>query len=102
MQIPVARSVETLREHVAIWRSEGLRVAVVPTMGALHEGHLSLVRMALQQADRVIVTLFVNPKQFNDPKDLEKYPRTEEADRALLTREGVHLLYAPAPEVMYP
>lgn len=74
---------------------EGANIAVVPTMGALHEGHLSLVRAALAQADRVIVTLFVNPKQFNSAADLAAYPRTEDADAAKLAPLGAHMLYAP-------
>lgn len=76
MSVPIARTVAELRTAVAAWRQNGLKVAVVPTMGALHEGHLSLVRAALAKADRVIVTLFVNPKQFNSSADLAAYPRT--------------------------
>jgi len=81
---------------------EGVRRAVVMTMGALHEGHLTLVRHARTLADEVLVTVFVNPLQFNDPADLERYPRTLEADAALLEAEGVDLLYAPAVEDVYP
>ena len=77
MSVPIVRTVAELRATVAAWRREGASVAVVPTMGALHEGHLSLVRTALEKADRVIVTLFVNPKQFNSAADLAAYPRTE-------------------------
>ncbi|RWN64549.1 MAG: pantoate--beta-alanine ligase [Mesorhizobium sp.] len=95
MSVPIVRRVAQLREIVAAWRREGARIAVVPTMGALHEGHLSLVRAALEKADRVIVTLFVNPKQFNSHADLAAYPRTEDDDAAKLAPLGAHLLYAP-------
>ncbi|EHK54577.1 pantoate--beta-alanine ligase [Allomesorhizobium alhagi] len=102
MSVPIVRTVAALREIVAAWRRSGARVAVVPTMGALHEGHLSLVRSALQTADRVIVTLFINPKQFNSAADLAAYPRTENEDAAKLAPLGAHLLYVPDPEEMYP
>ncbi|RWA57987.1 pantoate--beta-alanine ligase [Mesorhizobium sp.] len=102
MSIPIARTVAELRTAVAAWRQNGHKVAVVPTMGALHEGHLSLVRAALAKADRVIVTLFVNPKQFNSAADLAAYPRTEHGDAAKLAPLGTHLLYAPNAADMYP
>lgn len=102
MSIPIIRTLADLRKTVAVWRHDGLRVAVVPTMGALHEGHLSLVRAALERADRVIVTLFVNPKQFNSPADLAAYPRTEHEDAAKLAPLGAHMLYAPDGAEMYP
>ncbi|MBB6413753.1 pantoate--beta-alanine ligase [Mesorhizobium sangaii] len=102
MTIPIARTVAELRTTVAAWRKNGLKVAVVPTMGALHEGHLSLVRAALAKADRIIVTLFVNPKQFNNAADLAAYPRTEHDDAAKLAPLGAHLLYAPNAADMYP
>ncbi|BCM17762.1 pantoate--beta-alanine ligase [Mesorhizobium sp. J8] len=102
MSVPIARTVAGLRQILAGWRRNGASVAVVPTMGALHEGHLSLVRAALQTADRVIVTLFVNPKQFNSAADLAAYPRTENEDAAKLVPLGAHLLYAPHGEEMYP
>lgn len=88
MSVPIVRSVAQLREIVAGWRREGASIAVVPTMGALHEGHLSLVRAALEKADRVIVTLFVNPKQFNSQADLAAYPSTEDKDAAAARRSG--------------
>ncbi len=96
------RTVAALRAAVSAWKRAGERVAVVPTMGALHDGHLALVREAKRHAPRVIATLFVNPKQFNNPADLAKYPRTEERDAAMLAAEGVDLLYAPAGDEMYP
>ncbi|MES0213527.1 pantoate--beta-alanine ligase [Mesorhizobium sp. M0028] len=102
MSVPIVRSVAQLRQIVAAWRREGVRIAVVPTMGVLHEGHLSLVRAALVKADRVIVTLFVNPKQFNSEADLAAYPSTEDEDAAKLAPLGAHLLYAPDAEEMYP
>lgn len=84
------------------WKAARLSVGVVPTMGALHEGHLSLVAAAKQQCDRVIVTIFVNPTQFNDTEDLTRYPRTEAADTALLASHAVDVIFAPAPEDVYP
>ena len=102
MSVPIVRTRAELRSIVAGWRRENLTIAVVPTMGALHEGHLSLVRAALAKADRVIVTLFVNPKQFNSAADLAAYPRTEHEDAAKLGPLGAHLLYAPDAEEVYP
>jgi pantoate--beta-alanine ligase len=103
MSVPIVRTLADLRSVVAGWRKDKARIAVVPTMGALHEGHLSLVRAALARADRVIVTLFVNPKQFNSAADLAAYPRTEEEDADKLAPLGAHLLYVPdAPEIYPP
>ena len=102
MTVPIVRTVGELRATVSGWRREGAKVAVVPTMGALHEGHLSLVRAALVRADRVIVTLFVNPKQFNNATDLAAYPRTEVQDAAKIGPVGAHLLYAPDATEIYP
>ncbi|QKC86796.1 pantoate--beta-alanine ligase [Mesorhizobium sp. NZP2077] len=102
MSIPIVRTVAELRSIVSAWRREGLKVAVVPTMGALHEGHLSLVRAALERVDRVIVTLFINPRQFNNEADLAAYPRTEHEDAAKLAPLGAHMLYAPDASEMYP
>ncbi len=84
------------------WDDPSLTWGLVPTMGALHEGHLSLVRLARAQNNRVGVSIFVNPIQFNNPDDLAAYPRTLEADAALLEKEGVDLLWAPTVEEMYP
>ena len=91
-----------LREHVRAWKAVGQIIGVVPTMGALHEGHLSLARTAKTECERVIVTIFVNPKQFNNPDDLKKYPRTEEADVALLDSVGVDVVFIPEPDEVYP
>lgn len=100
--LPVARTVSDLRGRVAAWRKDGLRVGLVPTMGALHAGHLSLVEQARRHADRVIATVFVNPKQFGPSEDFSRYPRREAEDAAMLAGAGTDLLYAPPVEVMYP
>jgi len=96
------RDLATLRTRVRAWKEAGDNVAVVPTMGALHPGHLSLVQAARAACNRVIVTLFVNPRQFNNPADLDKYPRTEEADAKLLEPHGVDVLFAPPATIVYP
>ena len=98
----ILRTVAELRAMVRGWKAEGHVVGVVPTMGALHDGHLSLARRAKAECGRVITTIFVNPKQFNNPDDLKKYPRTEDADAALLRWVGVEAIFAPAPEEVYP
>ncbi|WP_133484813.1 pantoate--beta-alanine ligase [Aliiroseovarius marinus] len=98
----IIRSKDELRTLRRSWIFKGERVAVVPTMGALHAGHLSLVDEAKKHADRVIVTIFVNPKQFNNPDDLDKYPRTEEDDAAKLAPYGIDALYVPTPDQIYP
>ncbi|MBX3244250.1 MAG: 4-phosphopantoate--beta-alanine ligase, partial [Acidobacteria bacterium] len=83
-------------------RRENKTVGFVPTMGALHEGHLELIRQARQMSDAVIVSIFVNPAQFNDPKDLERYPRDLAADAALLAEYDVDHIFAPEPGEIYP
>ncbi|HEX4197142.1 MAG TPA: pantoate--beta-alanine ligase [Caulobacteraceae bacterium] len=100
--LPAARTVAELRARLAGWRAAGERIALVPTMGALHEGHLSLVRLARRRADRVVASLFVNPTQFAPHEDFAAYPRDEARDAALLAAEGCDLLYAPAADEMYP
>ncbi|CAG21482.1 pantoate--beta-alanine ligase [Photobacterium profundum] len=91
-----------LREQIRAWRREGRRIAFVPTMGNLHDGHLTLVRKAREHADIVVVSIFVNPMQFEKADDLTNYPRTLENDLAKLNSEGVDLVFTPTPEVMYP
>ncbi|MAQ35638.1 MULTISPECIES: pantoate--beta-alanine ligase [Thioclava] len=98
----VIRKAAELRDKVAAWKRSGMLVGVVPTMGALHDGHLSLARAARKQSDRVIVTVFVNPMQFNNASDLDKYPRDEAQDLALLEAEGVDVLFAPGVDEVYP
>lgn len=101
-QTPVVRSLKDLRAQVADWKAAEEPVALVATMGALHEGHLSLVRAAQERARRVIVSIFVNPRQFNNPEDLAKYPRTEEADALLLSPLGVDAVFVPEVADVYP
>ncbi|WP_136441839.1 pantoate--beta-alanine ligase [Pacificoceanicola onchidii] len=102
MIAPIIRTKSELRAMVKTWQKAGEVVGVVPTMGALHDGHLSLVAAAKAGCDRVIVTIFVNPKQFNNPSDLENYPRTEEDDARKLERFSVDAVYVPGPEEIYP
>ena len=96
------RDVESLRRRVQAWRREGLSVALVPTMGALHDGHIANMKIALKMADRVIASIFVNPKQFAPSEDFAAYPRREAEDFELLNAAGVHLLFAPDVAAMYP
>ncbi len=91
-----------IQEFVAAAKSDGKSIAFVPTMGALHDGHLSLVEIAKQKADVVIVSIFVNPKQFGANEDFDKYPRTLEADAALLETAGIDVLFAPPASEVYP
>jgi pantoate--beta-alanine ligase len=99
----IAKTVADLRRAVAAWRTRGETVALVPTMGALHAGHLSLVRAARRRADRVVVSIFVNPAQFAPTEDFSTYPRTFAADVAMLAQEKADLVWAPANvAVMYP
>ncbi len=100
--LPVVHDVSALRNEIAGWRKAGLRVGLVPTMGALHEGHLSLVRAAKEKTDRVVTTLFVNPRQFAPQEDFDRYPRDETGDAAMLASAGCDLLYAPERSAMYP
>lgn len=100
--LPIVRTVADLRAQVGAWRSEGLSVALVPTMGALHDGHLGLVRRARELADRVVASIFVNPAQFAPHEDFDRYPRDEAGDAAKLASAGCHLLYTPSVREMYP
>jgi pantoate--beta-alanine ligase len=100
--MPIVRSVGDLRAAVRGWRRRGRRIALVPTMGGVHEGHLSLVRLARKNADRVIVSSFVNPTQFGPEEDFDNYPRDEHGDNRLFAKAGTHLVYAPSILEMYP
>jgi pantoate--beta-alanine ligase len=100
--LPTVRTVAELRARVRGWRASGERVGLVPTMGALHEGHLSLVRRARESAGKVVASLFVNPAQFAPGEDFTAYPRDEARDSELLASVGCDLLYAPAVDVIYP
>lgn len=102
MTAPILRRLDALRSLTRPWTLAGERIGVVPTMGALHDGHLSLVAAAKAACDRVIVTIFVNPKQFNNTEDLRNYPRTETEDARRLERFGVDALWVPEGEQMYP
>ena len=97
----IVRTVPDLRASVQAWRRCGLSCALVPTMGALHEGHLALIRLAARSCERVIVSIFVNPLQFGPKEDLAAYPRREAADVAAAAGAGAHLVLAPAVESMY-
>lgn len=98
----IVRTVAELRGEVAAARGRGLRIGLVPTMGAFHEGHLALMRRAGERCGLVIVTLFVNPTQFNEAADLARYPRDEARDAELAASAGAHLLFAPPVEEVYP
>ncbi|MCW2237279.1 pantoate--beta-alanine ligase [Azospirillum canadense] len=100
--LPIVRSVEDLRAQVAAWRGQGGTVALVPTMGALHDGHLALIRRARELADHVVASVFVNPTQFAPHEDFDRYPRDEAGDAAKLASAGCELLYAPTVRGMYP
>ena len=98
----IVRDVAPLRAKIREWRAAGDRVALVPTMGALHAGHLSLVGIGRRRAHRVIASIFVNPKQFGANEDLDRYPRQEAKDAAMLRDAGCDLLFAPPPQAVYP
>ncbi|MCK6418839.1 MAG: pantoate--beta-alanine ligase [Alphaproteobacteria bacterium] len=102
MTILKAQTPEVLQNTLQDWRTQGLRVGFVPTMGALHEGHLSLVRLALQNSDRVVASVFVNPTQFAPHEDFDRYPRQETQDTAMLEQAGAHLVWLPAVADLYP
>jgi pantoate--beta-alanine ligase len=100
--LEIARTVADLRKHIARWRKDDERVGLVPTMGALHQGHMALVLAAWTECDRVVASIFVNPKQFASTEDLGSYPRREAADLEMLRSGGVDLVFIPALDEMYP
>jgi len=102
LALPAARTIADLRVQVAEWRAEGHRIGFVPTMGALHEGHLSLVDLAAAHADKVVVSIFVNPTQFAPNEDLDAYPRTEKEDAEKLAKRPTDLIFTPSAHEMYP
>ncbi|MCI5504692.1 MAG: pantoate--beta-alanine ligase [Anaerobutyricum sp.] len=97
----IAYTVKEVREQVKIWRKEGLTVGLVPTMGYLHEGHASLMKKAVEQNDKVVASVFLNPMQFGPTEDLESYPRDFEQDCKLCDSIGVDMVFHPEPEEMY-
>ncbi|HET7333484.1 MAG TPA: pantoate--beta-alanine ligase [Rhizomicrobium sp.] len=101
-QPQIIHTISELRRRVASWRNGGARIGMVPTMGALHAGHLSLVEQVAAQADKVVISIFVNPTQFAPHEDFDSYPRTLEEDRAKLTTGKADLIFAPSVSEMYP
>jgi len=100
--VQTAHTLDVLRNHVAKLRADGSSIGLVPTMGALHEGHLTLIRRARETCDHVVASIFVNPTQFGPNEDLDAYPRQLQADSAMLEAEGCALLWAPDVAAMYP
>lgn len=97
----LVHTIKEVREQIKEWKKAGLTVGLVPTMGALHNGHLSLIKKAVEKCDKVVVSVFVNPIQFCPGEDLDKYPRTLEADQKLCESHGVNIVFAPTPSEMY-
>lgn len=102
MKMNTVESIKDLRAQVKSWRMQGLTIAFVPTMGNLHDGHLALVNAAHQHADKVIVSIFVNPMQFGLSEDIDNYPRTLAQDTASLTKVNTDLLFTPTADIIYP
>ena len=98
----VTHTKQELAEQIAEWRHHGDHVALVPTMGSLHPGHLSLVELAREHAERVVVSIFVNPTQFGDGEDFDKYPRTLERDKRHLKKSAADMIFAPDVDTLYP
>lgn len=101
-RLSVVRTPGDLKRQLQTWRRQSLRIGFVPTMGYLHQGHLSLVEKVRKHADRVVASIFVNPTQFAPGEDLEQYPRDAAGDRSKLEQAGAHLLFMPDTQVMYP
>jgi pantoate--beta-alanine ligase len=101
-RLAIVQTVPALRKEIAVWRRSGFTVGLIPTMGGLHAGHLSLVGRALREVDHAVATIFVNPKQFGPGEDLDRYPRQEARDAAVLAESGASLLFAPSVDEMYP
>lgn len=97
----IIHTIKELRELVKNWKKEGLTVGLVPTMGALHNGHLSLIKKSVEKCDKTVVSVFVNPIQFCPGEDLDKYPRTLDADNKLCEDAGAAVVFAPSPKEMY-
>jgi pantoate--beta-alanine ligase len=97
----IVSTIHEVRERVKTWRTEGLTVGFVPTMGYLHEGHRSLIERAARENDRIVVSIFVNPLQFGEKEDLETYPRDPEGDREICAEAGADLIFHPAADEMY-
>ena len=98
----IVKDIDSLRTQIKAWQREGLTIGFVPTMGNLHQGHLTLVDNAKKRADRVVSSIFVNPMQFGANEDIDNYPRTMEADQEKLIAHGCDLLFTPTPDVVYP
>jgi pantoate--beta-alanine ligase len=98
----IATEIKALREQVKTWRLQGLTIAFVPTMGNLHDGHLALVKAAHQHADKVVVSIFINPMQFGLSEDIDNYPKTHQQDKEKLISENTDLLFLPTSDVIYP
>ena len=101
INIMLVHTIAEVREKVKQWKKEGLTVGLVPTMGALHNGHLSLIKKSVEKCDRTVVSVFVNPIQFCPGEDLDKYPRTLDADEKLCNDAAVDIVFAPSPKEMY-
>ena len=98
----VVKTIAEVRAHVAAWRKQGKSVGLVTTMGYLHAGHQSLIKKSVEENDKTVVTIFVNPMQFGPTEDLESYPRDLEKDTQLCKETGANLVFAPEPEEMFP
>ena len=101
MAVQLLNKINDVKENIKNWKSQGLRVGLVPTMGALHKGHESLIKKAKEMCDKVVVSVFVNPIQFGPSEDYDKYPRTIEKDTAVCEKVGADIIFSPTPEEMY-